>query len=166
MTGAEVSKMLMTRAGRLLSHRPYSRGELRQRLARLAEQERVEEALNRLEELNLLNDSDYAYNFALCRMKQDGWGPLKVLQSLQRREVAPALAESAIDRIRQENGEDALLREYVDRHCRKIGLPRDLRGIHRLISHLQRRGFREETIFKALREKIPAVAWRRFETGD
>ncbi len=158
--------MLMTRAGRLLSRRPYSRGELRRRLARFAEPDSVDEVLSRLAELNLLNDSEYAYNFALCRMKQDGWGPLKVLQALLRREVAAALAESAIERVRRENDEAALLREYVERHCRKIGLPEDLNGIRRLVTHLQRRGFREETIFKALREEIPTVAWRRFETGD
>ncbi len=161
-----MSKILMTRAGRLLSRRSYSRGELRRKLAHLAEEGCVEQVLDHLEELNLLNDSDYAYNFALCRMKQDGWGPLKVLQSLMRREVAQALAESAIDRIRQENDESALLQEYVERHCRKIGMPQDLKGIRRLVSHLNRRGFQEEIIFKALREQIPAAAWRRFETGD
>jgi SOS response regulatory protein OraA/RecX len=158
--------MLMTRAGRLLSRRPYSRSELRRRLARFAELDSVEEALNRLEELSLLNDSEYAYNFALCRMKQDGWGPFKVLQSLLRHEVTPALAESAINRVRQDNDEAALLREYVERHCRKIGLPKDLNGIRRLVSHLRRRGFREETIFKGLREGIPEAVWRRYETGD
>ncbi len=153
-------------ATRLLSRRAHSRNELRRKLARSGEMGQIEEVLNRLEELRLLNDADYAYNFALCRMRQDGWGPLKVLQSLQRRQVAMDVAESALARVRAEIDDRFVLLEYLKQHHRKDGPPQDRKGILRLVSHLRRRGFGDETIFSALRQIIPTAAWQHLETGD
>jgi regulatory protein len=164
--GAEVPKKLMYQAGKFLSRRAHSRGELGQKLARYGEPGQIEAVLNRLEELKLLNDAEYAYNFALCRIRHEGWGPLKVLHSLQRRQVAPVVAEAAIERIRRETDERMLLGTYLQRYCRKKSLPQDRKGIQKLISHLRRRGFQDQTIFSTLRQNIPDAAWQRIDTGD
>jgi len=161
-----ISKKLMGKAGRILSRRAHSRGELRRKLARYAEADLVEPVLDRLQELELLNDADYAYNFALCRMKQDGWGPLKVLHSLRRQEIASALAEEVIGRVQSEAGTLDLLQEYLRRHCRKTGFPQDRKGLQRLVSHLRRRGFPEESVFTALRQLKRAAPWQLFDTGE
>lgn len=166
MTGSETSKKLLSRAGRILSRRAYSRGELRRKLSRYGEPELIESVLERLEELNLLNDAEYAYNFALCRMKQDGWGPLKVLQALRRCEVKSDLAEEMVALVRKEAGDMGLLQEYLQRHCRKTGLPQDRKGLQRLVSHLRRRGFQEETIYDALRHLTRAVSRLPLDIGD
>ena len=112
MTEAKTFRKLMSQAGRVLSRRAHSRGELRRKLARHAEPDLIEPVLDRLEELKLLNDADYAYNFALCRMKQDGWGPLKVFHSLRKHDVAPELVEKAIGRVRDEAGD--VFQIYMD----------------------------------------------------
>ncbi len=166
MTGADLSKELMNRAGRLLGRRSYSRGELRGKLVKYAEQEEVESVLKRFEELGLLNDAEYAYNFALARMRHDGWGPLKVLHALIRRQVEPSQAESAIERVRHETPDECLLQEYLEKRERKSGLPGDRLGIQKLVTGLRRRGFRDETIFSALRKCLPQAAWQRFDIGD
>jgi SOS response regulatory protein OraA/RecX len=159
-------KKLLKRAGDLLARRSYSRGELRTKIAKSAGPEDVEGILNCLEALNLLNDADYAYNFACSRMRQQGWGPIKVRQSLGRRQVAPQVIEAAIDRARQNVGDEVFLRSYLDRRCRKIGLPTNRKGIERLISHLRRRGFADSTIYGTLRQVIAEASWECFETGE
>ncbi len=166
MTDPEVLKKLLNKAGAILARRPHARGELRLKLLRHGGEADVDAALDRLQDLNLLNDAEYAYNFAFRRARHEGWGPLKVRQALVRRQVAPALAEGAVERVRDELGEEAMLEEYVERRCRRTGLPADRRGILRLMNHLRSRGYKEESIWTVLRHLIPAAVWQRYETGD
>jgi len=163
---AELQKKLLNRAGNLLAKRSYSRGEMRIKLSKLAEPADVENTLERLEALNLLNDSDYAYNFAFSRIRLQGWGPIRVRHSLLHRQVAHQIIEAAIDRVWQDVGDRVVLREYLDRHCRKTGIPQDRKGIQKLIGHLRRRGFVDATIYSTLRQMIPDGAWECFETGE
>ena len=74
----ESSSKIMHRAGLLLARRPYSRGELREKLSMLGDHQEIESTLDRLQELNLLNDVNYSYNLASYWMKHEGWGPIKV----------------------------------------------------------------------------------------
>lgn len=161
-----VSKKLMSRAGNLLRRRSYSRRELAGKLLKLADPFEVEAALDRLEEVDLLNDSKYAYNLALYRLRECGWGPLRVRHALLQRQVAADLVESALNRIFQAHGEGTLLERYLDRYCTKNGMPSDRKGVQRLLSHLQRRGFTHEVIHRTLRQKVEAKAWSSFESGD
>jgi SOS response regulatory protein OraA/RecX len=163
---ASVQRMLFKKAGSLLARRSYSRGELRNMLAKCADQDQVEIALNRLESLNLLNDAEYAYNFALGRMGRQGWGPAKVLDSLLKRHVEQNTIESAMARIQNEGGEESSLDLCIKRYCTKRGRPSDPKDFKKLVSHLRRRGFDEDDIFHALKKAIPDAASQRFETGE
>jgi regulatory protein len=163
---SEAQKQLLKKAGALLSRRAYSRGELRLRLGKASEEFQIEAVLNRLEQLNLLNDADYAYNFALNRIRQKGWSPAKVHASLLRRNVAQATIEAAIERTREEVGDLKALTEYIQKYCRRKGMPADSQGIRRLIAHLQQHGFEEDSILCALKQVVPATALQRFETGE
>lgn len=156
----------MQKAGALLARRSYSKGELRAKLQKFGEDEEVEKALSHLEDLGLLNDAEYAYNFAFCRIREMAWGPAKVHHSLIRRHVAPHLAESAIDRVHREISEELVLSQYLDKFGKRNGLPGDRRAIQKLVSHLRSRGFQEDRIWNALRERIPAAAWRSYDTGE
>jgi SOS response regulatory protein OraA/RecX len=156
----------MERAGAFLRRRAHSRGELSLKLSEFAGSEDVERALDRLQELDLLNDARYAYNFALYRLTETGWGPRKVGEALRFRKLPAELIESALEKIEREIGFEPVLAHYLEKHCRKRGLPSDRRGIHRLFQHLQRRGFSEEHIYTVLRRKFPAGTWRDFESGE
>ena len=162
----DIHKMLMKKAGAFLARRPHSRADLKERLAAFGDQDQVESVLQLLERLNLLNDAEYAYNFAFCRMKQDAWGGLRIRQSLILRHVAPDLIETALSRVLAEIGERGSLEEYLKRQNQKRGLPTDRKGIQRLVLHLRRRGFNDELIYSALRRVIQPADWQRFETGD
>jgi SOS response regulatory protein OraA/RecX len=166
VTEAELRKKLLDKAGLFLSRRPCSRGELAAMLLKIAGPDSVEPVLDRLEQLKLLNDSEYAYNFAFNQLKFKGWGPVRVHQNLLLRKVPPGLAESTMNSIRAELSDREVLEGYLEKHCRRKGLPLDRRGIAGLVSHLSRRGFPEETILQTLRQKVPSALWERFETGE
>lgn len=159
--------MLLKKAGAFLARRAYSRYDLREKLSGIAGDVEIESALERLEQLNLLNDADYAYNFALHRIRQQGWSPTKVQNALLRHRVGMPVIECALERVQNEVGDQtSIILEYVQTRSGKKGLPSDQKGIRRLILHLRQRGFDDENILGALRRIIPAAALQPFETGD
>jgi regulatory protein len=151
----DLEEKLMQRAGRILARRAYSRASLRLKLLRLAPEETTESVLNRLQHLNLLNDADYAYNFAFNRIRDAGWGPLRVRRELSRRMVAADVIESAIDRVGEEFTEPKALEKYLDRYWCKVEPPRDIKAVQRLINHLRRRGFDYSVIREVLHNRLP-----------
>ena len=123
-------------------------------------------ALDRLEQLNLLNDPEYAYNFALYRMKQDGWGRAKICASLLRRQIPEPLIHSVLDRAWSEQDGESALSEYIRRRFGKKELPKDPNDLRKLILHLRRRGFDEGNISRVLKRMFPAELTRHLDTGD
>jgi len=166
VTDPEVDKELMRKAVALLARRGFSRGDLGCRLARKANPEEIQAVLDRLEQLNLLNDADYAYNSAGRWIKQEGWGPVRVIHRLMQHKIPGPIAKAAIDRIRQEISDAGALASYLDRRCQTYRLPESRKGIHKLFQSLLRRGFPSEVIWNELRRRIPPSAWQDFETGE
>ncbi len=163
---AEIDKLLMKKAGAFLARRSYSRGELCAKLLRYAQGSPVEPILDRLEQLNLLNDEEYAYNFALCRMRREGWAPAKVQNSLLRRKVDQAVIAKALQRVQSEPGHESDLARFVQKYCVKKGPPASPREIRKLILHLHQRGYDEDHILDTLRQALPQAVWQKFETGE
>jgi regulatory protein len=161
--GAKQKSPILQKAASLLARRAYSRGELRKKLELAAAEPELEAALNRLEQLKLLNDDDYAYNFAFCRIRQEGWGPAKVRNALRQRQIDPATADSVLERIQIEIGEESALETYICKYLGKRKTPCNPRETRRLISHLQQRGFSREPIMRAVRRLIPDIDLTRFE---
>jgi len=162
----EIDRTLLKKAGALLARRAYSRLELQKKLTAIGEEQQVESVLNHLEQLKLLNDAEYAYNFAFRRIRQQGWSPEKVRSALLQHHVEQTSIESALQQVRNESDDASILLEYVKRHCGKKGPPTDLKGVQRLIGQLRHRGFEEETILGALGEILPQEFMRRLESGD
>jgi SOS response regulatory protein OraA/RecX len=166
VTEPDPLKKLMSKAGSLLARRSYSCGEMRRKLLSSGNEVQADQVVTRLRQLNLLNDGDYAYNFAFARMNQDGWGSLKVLHALLSRQIPASLAEAAIERVQSEGEKGMFLARYLDHYFRRKESPRDRKSLRKLIAHLRRRGFREDEIYSALRGRLPAEVWSRFDTGD
>jgi len=163
----DLHKLLLKKAGALLARRAYSRMDLQTKLAEFADEQQVESALQHLERLNLLNDPDYAYNFALRHVRQHGWSLARVRNALLAHHVGGGIIELALEKIRLEAGsEESGIREYVHKRYGKSGIPADPKGVRKLILHLQHRGFDEATIFGALRGVIPDAVLKHFETGE
>jgi SOS response regulatory protein OraA/RecX len=166
MTEPDSDKKIVQQAGALLARRAYSRGEMRIKLEPLGDEQQIERVLDRLEQLNLLNDFDYAYNSACRWIKRDGWGPVRVYHRLLERHVPGAIAEAALQQVRQELGDSEALEAYLAKRCKTQPMPANRKGIHKLIASLQRRGYPHEAVWDVLRRKIPAVAWQDFDTGE
>lgn len=162
----DTGKKIMRKAGALLARRARSRGELREKLSLQWEAPLIESVLDRLEQLHLLNDSEYAYNFASRWMRQDGWGPAKVEHLLHQRKIPAQTAQAAVNRVLQETSDAEALEAYLERRCRTRPLPDDRKGIHKLFMSLRRRGFSTGTVYQVLRHRIAATAWQDFDTGD
>lgn len=163
----DLHKLLLKKAGALLARRAYSRLELQTKLAEFGDERQVESALQHLERLNLLNDADYAYNFALRRIRRHGWSSARIQNALLAHHVGGAIIELALVKVQMESGgEESGIREYVHKRYGKSGLPADPKGVRKLILHLQHRGFDEATIFGALRGVIPDAVLKHFETGE
>jgi SOS response regulatory protein OraA/RecX len=163
----DISKTLLKKAASLLAHRAYSRGELKDKLAPLAEEAQIEAAINHLQKVNLLNDANYAYNFALHRIGQQGWSPAKVQHALIRCQVEKSVIEMALERVQREAGDPAaIIVAHVQKRCGRSGLPTDPKAVRKLLSHLHQRGFDEDQILNALRGLLPAAALQPFETGE
>jgi SOS response regulatory protein OraA/RecX len=161
----------MKRAAALIAHRAHSRGEMRRKLAaaqkadesqnsRDVSDAEIEATLDRLEHLNLLNDAEYAYNFAFYRIKDLGWGEVKVRKALLDRDVAEAVADRALSRVREEitpDGMNDALMEYIDGWRLQHGTPSTLKDAQKLIRRLAGRGFDEDRIVDAIRRINPDI---------
>ena len=165
----------MKRAAALIARRAHSRGELHRKLAaaqNIEEAGAIEAVLDRLEQLNLLNDAEYAYNFAFYRIKDLGWGEGKVFEALFDRDVAKTVADGALDRVREEiapggtDDIDAALIEYIGSYCRKHGTPSTVKDSQKLARRLAGRGFDENRVIGALQRITSPEIFRHFETGD
>ena len=163
---SDLQKKLQKKAGTLLSRRAYSRGEIRQKLLKLADEPIVESVLNRLEQLKLLNDHDYAYNFALSRIGREGWGPEKIRKALYSRHISEPNITKALDQIRLLVGDDYALADYLKKYFGKKGMPEDFSSVRNLVTHLRRRGYQRNSISRILREELPKELTRYIETGD
>jgi regulatory protein len=162
----ELYKKLQKKAGALLARRAYSRGEIRQKLLKAADAPLVETVLDRLEELKLLNDREYAYNFALYRVGPQGWGPEKIREALYRHRISESDISAALDRIRSAVGEDYAVGEYLKRLFSKKGTPRDSSELRNLVGHLHRRGYDQNSIIGALKQTLPPEMSSHLQTGD
>ncbi|MBN2317796.1 MAG: regulatory protein RecX [Acidobacteria bacterium] len=163
---SELEKKLQKKAVALLSRRAYSRGEIRQKLLKIADEPMVEIVLDRLEQLKLLNDLDYAYNFAFYRIGREGWGPEKIRRALYNRQVSDSNIATALDQIRSLVGDHYALADYLKKYFGKKGMPEDLNSARNLVSHLRRRGYHRNSIISVLKNMLPSELMRYFETGD
>ena len=122
---------------RLLSYRPRSRDEVRQRLARRVTTEAVNQALARLTERGYLDDAAFARFWRENREAHRPRGALLIKQELLQRGVAREVAEAAIEGM--DDGGNAY-RAGLDRLRVMRGL--DEATFHRRMGdYLRRRGF-------------------------
>lgn len=142
----------MKRAGEkaltLLEYRAYSKKELEEKLSRESGWEAASMAADRMEELGLLNDEEYARRLAEELFTRKGFSESRVLLELCRRGVDKELAGEIAGELSPPPEES--LRELVQRkYIRYLG---DEKGRRRAVAALQRLGYRYEDIRGVLRE--------------
>ena len=133
----------------LLAFRARAEGELRRQLIRKgADAVEVEEALQRLRDQKLLDDDDFARQFARGRMAGSGASRRRIVQELGRKGVAREVANRAITELVEEEGVDpaASVQRVAAKKWRALAGLDDATRRRRLYAFLARRGFDPDEI--------------------
>ena len=141
------------RALSLLSFRARSVAELRRKLLdKGADRTEVDDVIARLQDQRLLDDVDFARQFARNRVQGAGASRLRVVQELARKGVARSVAEAAFDGLRESEGLDttATIRRVAEKKWTSLARLDDVTRRRRLYAFLARRGFNPDEIRSAM----------------
>jgi regulatory protein len=138
-----------------LSRRGVSSSEMASLLAsRDLDAQVVSDEVERLEGVGLLNDRELAENLVRAKQERKGLGRGAVTSELRSRGIAPELIEQAMSEI-DDDDEQARADEWARKRSSSLqGLDRAT-AERRLNGYLMRRGYRSETIRRAVEKALP-----------
>jgi regulatory protein len=132
-------------AVKYLGMRACSTDELKARLRlRAARASDIEPTIDRLKEINYLNDERFAESYAANRLGNEGFGRMRVLNDLRGRRVPPKLAEKAVEQVFKGRTEGDLVDAFIERRMPSIakgGKIEDDKILARAYARLRRAGF-------------------------
>ena len=141
------------RALHLLGFRARSVAELRRSLIQKGEPPAdVQQAIARLLEQRLLDDTEFARQFARLKITGSGTSRRRVLQELGRRGVAREIADRAVASLEQDEGIDAAqtIHKVAAKKWRSLAKVDAQERRRRVYAYLARRGFTPDEIRDAL----------------
>jgi regulatory protein len=141
------------RALTLLEFRPRSVAELRRKLIQRGEPaDEVERVLARLIDQRLLDDAEFARQFARTKVQGSGASRWRILQELARKGVARDVADRAVQTLVEAEGIDPAdaVHRVAEKKWKSLDQLDDLTRRRRLYAFLARRGFNPEEIRGAL----------------
>lgn len=132
-----------------LSHRSYTKKALTEKLARKIDESSAERAAERMEELGLIDDEDYARRCTSDLIKIKKYGKTRIKAELARRGLDAETAAAALEAYDDED----FAAELEQKLERKYGYPKPLeqKAKDRMIAALMRHGFSFEQIRNAMR---------------
>lgn len=132
----------------LLEYRSHSRKELEDKISRTTSREAAEAAVDKMEELGLINDEAYARQLAEYLLEKKGYGTRRARQELLQKGIDRELIEELLEELAPDPEEK--LREIVARkYQNQLG---DEKGYRRTAAALQRLGYGWEDIKIVLAE--------------
>jgi regulatory protein len=137
----------------LLEFRARSVAELRRKLIQKGEPAaEVDAAIARLRDQKLLDDADFARQFARTKVTGAGASRRRVIQELARKGVARAEAERAVAELQETEGIDtsATIHRVAEKKWKSLAKLDDFTRRRRLYAFLARRGFDPDEIRVAL----------------
>jgi len=146
-------RSIYDQALRLLEFRARSVAELRRKLLQTgAEAALVDEVIARLCDQKLLDDSDFARQFARTKLQGLGVSRLRIKQELSRRGVAREIVDRAIQQLQDEDGVDptAAIQRVAEKKWKSLAKLDDFARRRRLYAFLARRGFNADEIRTAM----------------
>ena len=133
----------------LLEHRSHSKKELTEKIARTAaSREAAQAAADRMEELGLLNDEDYARRYARELFTRKRWGAMRVKQELKRKGIAPELVDELLTEYQDEDATLENMRALLEK--KYPDWPDDEKVRRRAFAALQRLGYSYADIRRAM----------------
>lgn len=144
-----------------LGAKPRTRKSIAQYLGRKElQEESIEYALNRLESEQLVDDEQYARQFATSRLRSGLKGRLMIRQELQQRGVPKQVAAEALAELDRDSELNAA-KTLAEKKSRTI--KGDMRQRKtKLMAFLLRRGFPGDVVREAMRD----IEWKDEESGE
>ena len=141
----------LKRAYKFLSYRPRSEAEVRAKLTQLGfPRKSVDTTLEKLRSLSLLNDETFAKGWARGRAEDRGYGPLRIERELRQKGVAKLLIQEVVrETFGLQEGKE-MARVLLEKRFKGKDLG-DRKVLHRVISFLQRHGYRSSVIAEVLK---------------
>ncbi|MCR2805086.1 RecX family transcriptional regulator [Paenibacillus soyae] len=144
-----------------LGAKPRTRKAIGQYLTRKEfQQENIEYALNRLESEQLVDDEQYARQFAGSRLRSGLKGRLMIKQELQQRGISKQAAAEAISEL-DSDSELAAAKKLAEKKFRSVKGDRNQRRM-KLTAFLMRRGFPGSVV----REALKGLDWKEENGHD
>src|ERR1043166_6320170 len=156
MTPDEARSRTFNRAIKLLTVKPRSVAELRERLlqGKNATPTVVDAVIARLEEYGYLNDERFAFSYASLRVKQRPLGRRRLERDLKLKKVAKGVAEEALQLVYAETPEEKLIAAAIEKRIRLRGRPKTREEAKKLFDHLLRQGFEFELVSDKVRDEL------------
>jgi len=131
----------------LISYRDHSEGELRQKLSKDYGEEAVDKAVERLMELGLINDENFAKKYAES-LSRKHLSQRQIQQKLRLKGIDKELSSETVEDLNLDEKEE--IKALIEKkYIHKLSDEADLR---RTIAALQRRGFSYSDIKSAINE--------------
>ncbi|MFN7928456.1 MAG: regulatory protein RecX [Blastocatellia bacterium] len=148
----------LARAFNLLSAKPRSVAELRERLLekKWADADVVARVIARLQELGYLNDEQYAEQFANSRLATKPLGRSRLRRDLQRKKIAATVINQALEEVYTDHDEGTLIEQAIAKRTRLRGQPATREAAKKLCDHLLRLGFSYDLVLRKVREAAQA----------
>ncbi len=135
-----------------LDYRDHSEKEIRAKLLRKHDADYVDEAVEKLIELDLVNDERYAENYARELFERKKFGKMRIKSELRAKGISADIANAAVEELFEEEEPDNVQR-IVDiigkRYYNRIN---DEVGRKKVFSALQRMGYSFSDIREAMSE--------------
>jgi regulatory protein len=153
MTSDELRRRTFNRAIKLLTIKPRSVAELRERLlqGKNTNKEIVETVIARLQEYGYLNDERFAFGYASLRVKQRPVGRRRLERDLKLKKVANSVAAEALELVYAETPEEQLIDVAIEKRIRLRGRPKTRAEAKSLFDHLLRQGFAFDLVSERVR---------------
>ena len=137
----------------LLTYRPRSCQEIRNKLkGRDYDEKVVEEVINRLRELDLLDDTRFAYSWAESRLLNKPMGRRLLEQELRRKGIGKEIIEEVSRHTFDKHDEEELAFALAEKRLKTCLKADKQTRKRRLYSYLGRRGFPPDVISQVLQK--------------
>ena len=131
----------------LISYRDHSKKELTDKIKRTCDEESADKAVERMEELGLVNDESYALHYAQKLIFTKHMSKNAVVYELARKGIDKELAAEILDEIEVDSSEQ--IRMIIDKKYKNIS---DGKIRRRAVAALQRLGYRWDEIKGVIEE--------------
>jgi regulatory protein len=131
-----------------LAHKPRTEEEVRRKLRKQDVPDLViEDVVERLYELNYLDDEAYAHDYARNRFASKKYGPVRIRRELVERGIDRHVADDAVDALFADKDVRAAARTHAEKRWPRLADEDDpRRRKQKLYRYLRRRGFASDTI--------------------